>query len=152
MHEYKYVWHKEGSKYKYFQQNKISSVLLDTPTIRCASSMHAELLEFQTLYILTLPTWSHVGTSLLIFSIRMSLTHIFLTKIHKISPLGVNYWQDGQHFLAHLPKWSYFDAESVTNSIQNWSIMKIMMHHCMLNRGQYSYILWPNDWSVCHWL
>ena len=55
-------------------------------------------------------------------------------------------------FLGHLPKRLYFDAESVTNGIQNWSIMKIMMHHCMLNRGQYSYILWPNDWSVCHWL
>ena len=62
----------------------------------------------------------------------MSLTHIFLAKINKISPLGVNYWQDGQHFLAHLPKRLYFDTEIITDDTQNWSIMKIMMHYCML--------------------
>ena len=54
---------KEGLKYKYFQQNKISSVLLNTPTIRCASSMHAELSGFQTLYILTLPAKRHSGAT-----------------------------------------------------------------------------------------
>ena len=51
----------------------------------------------------------------------MSLTHIFLSKIHKISPLGVNYWQDGQHFLAHLPKRLYFDTEIITDDTQNIS-------------------------------
>ena len=42
------------------------------------------------------PFW-HIFT---IYTIKMSLTHIFLAKINKISPLGVCYWQDGQHFLA----------------------------------------------------
>ena len=35
-------------------------------------------------------------------------------------------------FLGHLPKRLYFDAEIITDDIQNWSIMKIMMHYCML--------------------
>ena len=35
-------------------------------------------------------------------------------------------------FLGHLPKWAYFDAEIITDDIQNWYIVKIMMHYCML--------------------
>ena len=35
-------------------------------------------------------------------------------------------------FLGHLPKRLYFDAEIITDEIQNWYIVKIMMHYCML--------------------
>ena len=57
-------------------------------------------------------------------------------------------------FLGHLPKRLYFDAESVTNGIQNWSIMKIMMHYCMLNERSVFLHSLNHDWSVsyliCH--
>ena len=118
--------------WKYFwipQQSELS--------LRC---IHTELLEFQTYHLnpSNLKPFWHIIT---IFTIKMSLTLIFLAKMHKISPLWLYYWQDGQ-LTCHLPKWLYFDVKIITNCLFGDLLQKLWCILSCLTTGQSLYIHW----------
>ena len=99
------------------------------------NGFHAEFLEFKTSdFIHFKPFQLKTILAHYYYFYNKNVTYVYFacknTQNISIRSQSLTRWTT---FLGHLPKWLYFDVKIITNGIQNWSIMEIMMHYCMLN-------------------